>query len=450
MTSIKDADRKTLILVGIIALCIILYIAIIIPKNKQIKTLEVEQQQLIMKEEENNDTILVLESSLSAGDTDTGETVEKKEFKSIADRYYINMEQQDIIVLLDTFVPHDANDYFVKGDMIFTTELIPLSTAEGFDATLPMNNITVDTITIGYVSDYGSLTKYIRNVNNNKKIIDVKSVSINPLVEMEQNPVINLNNPEEETGLALVPGQTGELVLGYENQDKIKGEIVLEIAQLPMLESVGFTDDGRINQILEGLSQGTTNDPFTPYNGFITPEIIALEPTDNNEVVTPVEEIRKTKVYDFESKNYFFISDPKDVNGFVTRSNQSTSGSYSMKLFYEFINGNSNNTAYAIFEDDSVVLKSQVKSLYIDLYTKEYFTHQLGIIVRDASGKEHNVNLIDSINETGWNQMVFVLPSEISYPCVIKGFYVQDKGIKDKLTGEILFDNLEVEYETLD
>ncbi len=273
--------------------------------------------------------------------------------------------------------------------------------ANGFE-----QNFTKLTFT-GY---YSSLVKFCENIDNNEELVVVVGINISN---------VGLTDPTRASNI-------------------IEGELILAFPTY-----TGSNVENNINNKLNDQYVNSTNDPFNPYNGFSI-----MDDVTNTGNGTQEEEKEEFKVLESFNKNpYFFVTNDNRNGGYVSTTQQSTDGNPSLKLYYDFYNRNNKNIAYAVSEQENIVLNSTPEQVLVDVFNDSSNENEFGIVFRDATGVEKEAVVFSALDFNGWSTATIPLPDNMVYPVVIQRYYVKSSGSGVKQEGTILIDNLRiVEY----
>lgn len=332
-----------------------------------------------------------------------------KEVETISKGYFTSLEQSTLIILLDSFMKNSDLEITGVEFSEYRTENIGEAELNAISASIP------------FTGDYESFLGFLKQVRQNPKKILVKNINIS-------------NN---ENGL-------------------VSGNVVLDFYSIPPLGAKKLSDG-----IVKETPSSKLN-PFSPFEGYISGILDYLDqgnkdnqPSYNTPAPTtkpspaptePEVNIKKTLLEGFETLDMFFVGNPRDVEGSVTHYTNKIQGNYSTKLQYDFILQRSNSLANAVFDKNKPTITVQPEFISLSVYSYEMSSHQLGMVLRDATGKEYHILLADQIDWVYWKTLEATLPSEITYPAEIQRIYVEGNSLDDKTNGVFLLDNLEAAY----
>ena len=150
-------------------------------------------------------------------------------------------------------------------------------------------------------------------------------------------------------------------------------------------------------------------------------------------------------IHDFNSlDNVEFSSYPELVKGSISPGLDFKVGSSSLKLNYDFSQGDMTRAAYIDFLDGEKVgmpIKGTPTSLSLWIKGDKSGSWLRGTVL-DSKGKEHIIDFHKSIDWTGWEFKTTKLPNNISYPIRLKRIYVAETNPAKKTIGEISIDGL--------
>lgn len=466
--SLKDREKKLLILLLIIIVfSIILFV--LLPKINSLEKLKedisvekIEQSnyetRLNVLNNEINSNKIVFEKSKA----DYESVVDDKKYNDI--KFYNNITDGEIIVELNKFVPVSVEDKFIIDEIDFldNKDLSDSSeTIENFEygleneeleseeeinseeSTLESNQDTYsyeensedsfstsktkqimlehdfeeNQTRVVFEGYFDSLIKFIENLTNNDYYVAVTEIKINNVA---------LNDPTV-------------------SEDIIKGEMIISF---PTFD--GEETDVNIYSLLDNLYNSNIQDPFKPYDDFIINNDLDNYYDADNESkdseVTDNSEYTESIVYieDFSNNDYFFVTNDNRNSGYITNSTKSTDGNSSLKMYYDFYNRNNKNVAYAVDEDESIVLDVTPKEIMIDVFNDSVNENELGVVFRDANGIERESVISSSLNFNGWATCSISLPENMVYPVCMQRFFVKSSGSGIKQEGTVLLDNLRI------
>jgi len=333
-----------------------------------------------------------------------------RDVEGYSNGYFSSLEQSTIILLLDSFI--NNTDLEITGVQFseYRTEQLGTNELNGISVTIPF---------IGY---YESLLDFLKEVRRNDKKILIKDISIS-------------NNEEGQV--------SGNLVLDFYSipplgAKKLSSGIIKETASSKLNPFAPF--EGYIKDLLDSLNGNEDYEIDTKPNYIPNPDVVP--PKDN----VAIEDTKKSLLEGFERLDMFFVGNPRDVEGNISRDNNKKQGNYSIKLQYDFLIQRSNNIANAVFDNIKPSISIQPEYISISVYSYEKSDHKLGFVLKDALGKEYTILLADNIGWIDWNTLETKLPEEVTYPAEVQRIYIQSNGFQGKTNGTFLFDNMEVAY----
>ena len=157
--------------------------------------------------------------------------------------------------------------------------------------------------------------------------------------------------------------------------------------------------------------------------------------------------LNKTLV-NFESlDNIFFIGNNKDILGTLgLNKDKKVEGNSSLSLKYDFVEKRQHNMANISFNNKAVI-QTQPEGISLAIHPVQKNVGSVGIIIRDREGDEHKLKLTDDLNWDGWKTVSVDLPIEINYPAIVERIYVETFEFSEKLTGDMLLDDLKMIYD---
>lgn len=337
----------------------------------------------------------------------------KKHLKNIDDYskgYFTSLEQSTLILLLDSFINNTELEISGIEFSEYRIEQLEDNELNAISASIPFN---------GY---YQSLLDFLRQIRENNKKILIKDINI-------------LNKGE----------------------DLVSGKLVLDFYSIPPSGAKKLS-----NGIIKDTLSSKFN-PFSPFEGYAgnlfdypdedtdrqpsynQDDNINIQPNYNEEAVS-IKNIKKVLLEGFEGSDMFFIGNPKDIEGSVVRNSNKKQGNYSVKFEYDFLLQRKSNIANIVLNNSKSAISIQPEYLSISVYSYEKSNHQLGLILKDALGKEYNILLADKIDWTEWSTLKSELPEEITYPATIQRIYAQSTNLESKTNGVFLLDEMEVAY----
>ena len=393
---ISKSDKILLIILGIVVVLAAYYFLLLVPQEEKIENLQAD----LKLKEAMKDTVrlkIASEKRLDKSIEDINTSI-----LSVSGKYYTQMTQEEMLAKVSRLNEGLPLNF---SEITFTDNMSDQANYEKYLAQ------------ISFVGDYDSIMSYVRNLRQNDQKIILR-----------------------------------ELVLNNSFEEGLQGNLVVEFNTVPVLDTYSATYEQLVAAVAN--SRDTLMSPFTPYEGFTTPEetteMVNLEPIP--EFVTEEEDVDyenyrpKTQIYGFEEGNNFFVANSEDIKGTLTRSKTKIAGGYSADLTFDFASGRDFSEANIVFEGSPILLTKQADYIGLWVYAYEASNHKMGVVIIDSKGKEFKVELASMIDFTQWQELEVLMPVEISYPCMIQRIYVEGIGYDQKLTGKYLFDQLEVSY----
>ena len=151
---------------------------------------------------------------------------------------------------------------------------------------------------------------------------------------------------------------------------------------------------------------------------------------------------------DFEKTDIYFVPSHENIKGYVSRSSNSKSNKYSLRLEYNILaSSEEENRAYVDLTDKNIILKYPPTSIGLWVNSYSYSPSILGYVLKEQKGERIiEVELSKGISWIGWKYIESSPPQDISlYPLQLVKIYVES--IKDKDDyGVLLIDGLEAKY----
>lgn len=163
---------------------------------------------------------------------------------------------------------------------------------------------------------------------------------------------------------------------------------------------------------------------------------------------TSTETIERGKtVIDFDKKDgMFFVGNNKDIKGSLSIDKKKIQGTGSLNMKYDFVEKRQHNMANISF-NNNVLIKEQPNTLTLSVNPVEKSQATIGVIIRDREGIDYKLELSDNLNWNGWDTIAVDLPVDINYPAIIERIYVETEDFHEKLTGNLLIDDLKLIYD---
>ncbi len=443
---IKQSEKNLLIVLGVL-LVIFLYIMFVyFPQNREreelkesIKTINTSLDENRVALDSYNDQYSQQIEKIESSNNDGNEGIYMPTSYDLSlwtDKFFDELEQDEMIMLLSRFIPVEAyvNDSLYIGTTTFTTEKEVISSNYSYDMIKDVENAYAhhNYVEVDVVGKVDVFAQFIENIKNYKYPIFITSIDIEPFDPVNHNPTIDFtsNNPYEEISVEYIDNG-----FRYKSpyEEYIKGTITLDFIEVPALKEYNSED---INYF-EVVEVDMTGNPFVPFAGFYKPNIV--EGTTEKELI---DNYKFTTLYGFENDDYFFVGKPKEeVRGSVALTDKSYSGQKALKLNYNFSKSPNENKVYIVNGENNINVTSKIQGLLLQLYTNDTIPHTVGVVVRDNTGRETEIDFVTGLSK-GWQEVPIVLPDDMRYPLNIQRFYVKDNGDKEILNGSIIFDDL--------
>ena len=154
-------------------------------------------------------------------------------------------------------------------------------------------------------------------------------------------------------------------------------------------------------------------------------------------------------VEDFENlENFKFTTYPEYVGGNIELSSFAKQGNSSVKLQYDFSQGDVSRASYLIFSPkgkDGLALEGKPSKLALWVKGDGNGSWLRGTI-KDKNGKEYTLDFSKSLDSTDWQYVEASIPSNVAYPITLDRIYVVETDSAKKHSGEILLDGLNANY----
>lgn len=139
---------------------------------------------------------------------------------------------------------------------------------------------------------------------------------------------------------------------------------------------------------------------------------------------------------------------PSTVKGSIELSNEAKEGSHSLKINYDFTEGEGTRAYYVDFlsgEKKGLPLEGSPNKLSLWVKGDGNGAWLRGHIT-DAKGKSYYIDFKKSLDSTEWERVEALIPSEATYPISLARIYPVETNNQKKYTGSILLDDLKVHY----
>jgi len=147
-------------------------------------------------------------------------------------------------------------------------------------------------------------------------------------------------------------------------------------------------------------------------------------------------------VCDFEELDFSFRGYPAEsVDGDVKLSSTSNTGDKSARLDYDFTDTSKTRGAYLVF-DEPIVIDDSCTKVTFEAYSKKKQPNiMLKVQVEDATGKEHLIQVAESIDSTKWTE--YEIPfATLALPAKLQRIYVAELEEKKGVDSSIFIDSL--------
>lgn len=454
------------IFLGIIVIALVGYMYVYQPLQEDIAVLK--------------DNIAVQESQLAEMDAkiatetriDTDIAVKEDEIQKLADRMFVDITQEEALVLSNKLVPNP--------ELIIDT--VGFSESPTQDES---GNIIVQQVS--FSANYMELMDYLRNIRKYKKNIAVTDLNLSRVEFTPEELVERLKKAEEEKKAEEAAAasdessedeneeeageETDTTSVATRNQNdlidddtKLTVNITLEYRTVPSI--AGQPGVAGQEQYIAHIAakRDVAKGLFYEYEGFISEEELkkreeeALRAEQEqlaaqmpsmpymSSGMQPQEPEKPRKlIYGFEDTSSFFVGSDLEVRGAVLRSKKAVSGKFSADLTFDFTSPKEANAANLVFGNKGIMIGKQPEAMYIQIYAYENSDHEIGFAILDSAGKEHMVTITAGVGWTEWEELSVDLPATISYPAVIQRIYIKADGYDQKIKGRYLFDQLQTQ-----
>ncbi len=480
---ISERERKLLIVLAIVLVIFIVFY-LMVPKVTEISKLKtdieatVETMKTLETDKNNlNNNLSQLQQDIETYVRHQQESLDK--LNSL--NFYKTITDGEKIVEINSFIPISATDKFVIEELLFLSdEEITGTSATGATTSevvgegtvtqvTPPTQTTETTGTTDTLKDLEEVGGVSSDPNANAEVpTDVEKTAVTPLTANSISQMLEDNGFEQNFTKLTFSGYYTSLVKFCENVDNNEEYVVVVGINI---SNIGITDPTRGSNIIQGelilafptytgsnvnnninnklANQyvNSTNDPFNPYSGFSILEEVTNTGDANGSGVSEEEKEVFKVIEGFNKNAYFFVTNDNRNGGYVSTTQQSTDGNPSLKLYYDFYNKNNKNVAYAVSEQENIILTNTPEQILLDVFNDSSNENEFGLVFRDATGVESQSVVFTSLDFNGWSTTAIPLPDNMVYPIVIQRYYVKSSGSGVKQEGTILVDNLRiVEY----
>lgn len=475
-------SKREKVFIGILLAVIVsflLYNFVIKPQRESLETLKsdrsVKLQELsALKEEVASESKLYIEL-LSLEDD-----VHKK-----ADKFFTNVTQEDIILLTEELsnasklqipninfpenrveeliLPDPEKEVEGGGDVEVSGEAGSEEEASeeaelpagDDDEEKPKVDLEVRSADLEYEGYYYSFIDFLTEVADYDRKIIINDITVakdedgylRGNIALDFYSIENILQSEEELyawgpNLGYVIGdpfsQFGDYAANKQTDEKGKNDENKDIQIVDPQTASTETSGGNKSEPTSGGAMNTILDKLEN----IGKDTDTSKPKDEIELVD-----RGKTVLDFEKKEtMFFVGNNKDIKGSIDLDKKKkTQGESSLNLKYDFVEKRKHNMANISF-NNNVLIKDQPESISLSVNPIEKNNATLGVVIRDREGIDYKLKLTDDLNWNGWKTVGADLPIDINYPAIIERIYVETEDFDEKLTGNMLIDDLRLIY----
>ncbi len=199
------------------------------------------------------------------------------------------------------------------------------------------------------------------------------------------------------------------------------------------LDRVQLTDSNGLGQFQEGVYQagqgsGTTILKAT-YNGFHAAVPISVG-------------LNKAAAGNLGQYSPTFLGYPSIVQGQVRLTSDGPEHQNAVQLDYDLTRVVETAAAYAIFDEDGIVIPNNTTRISMDVKAENTAPHWIRGLVRDGNGNAHTIDFKQGIDWTGWRVLEGNLPRGIKFPASLERVYVVETDPSYKTSGTLWFSNI--------
>ncbi len=382
-----SSREKTLIAVLLVAIFGYLFVNFVItPLKAEIDVLN------ITKETKNHELVQI-------NNLIKKEDIIKAEYDSLnnklityTDEYFSNLNQEDILLLLNQL---NDNDEFDIDKFKFTNRI---------DEDKKIEELIVK---FDYIGKYEDLYKYIDSLENYEKFIRISDMDIES-----------------------------------EGENTVSGEIEVNFSSIPLIKK--YADNKSYFEEFGDLLAKQSDSPYVPYDSLAAKiaEREQVSDDDLSKIDLYLKDRTVSSIIGFDNDKAFFVGNDIDVVGEITKSENRLYGNDSFQLSYNFGVKKADLEANLVFAKN-LIIDSQNKYLSLWVKPNEITGHSIGVIIVDSSGYSYDLPLTNNVDFNDWKVLEVEIPIEINYPCKIQRIYVRSTDYDQKLSGSILFDQLQ-------
>lgn len=384
MMKLNNRERNLLLILLIVIIGYVYMNYFYLPTREELSSLESEK---LVKENE----LMLLETEISKKENYENLFQEyNDEIIDLSGNFYSEFYQEDFIVLLKGLAPEGLS----INEFVFR-----LNDFDGLREQLEID--------LTFEGEYLDLYEFINGVNDNKKNIVVNKLNI---------------ESEEDT--------------------KISGEMTVLVDRITDLsawveEESYFSQNGN-------LVEKQFENPFVPYASLAEKynksddEMSKIELYLVNREVTPISA--------FNTSELFFVGTDIETYGEIFYSKKRLYGNHSIGFDYDFGIKRKGTEANVVFRENLVI---EEPSDFISMWVySDYITgHEIGLVLVDAHGVSHDITLTSNVDFKDWKVLETEIPLEVNFPSKVQRIYVRSSDNDQRLSGELLFDQLQLANE---
>lgn len=149
--------------------------------------------------------------------------------------------------------------------------------------------------------------------------------------------------------------------------------------------------------------------------------------------------VKKTSIFHFQPKSVFFVGEPEEVEG--TRQALEDH----LLVEYHFLRDVGYRKINMVIEDSVAVIPVQPLYVIVPVYSFAKEIHGIGMVLKDALGKEKNLILTSTIDWVGWKEFKAELPIDLTYPVTLSRIYIETPTTSPYgAKGKLLFDTIDI------
>ena len=386
---LNKRERNLLIGLGVVILLWAYYKFIIL---SQFKSLNEKQENRTHYENEITETQTIIASEK---EIDNKFVYIDKELNILSKKYFSKIEQSQLILLINELL--EGTGLFVQN-----ISFSPQRTESIGDA-----QVEVMSVTLPYESEYSSLLLFLERVRNH-------------------SPKIIIQNAD----------------IGIKEKELLSGTILLDFYSLPDL-----AEDKSITHLFD--SSEINPDPFYSFEDDFIFDDDWYEQYYGEIDLSNVKinfDSPRILVEGFENKILNFIPSHPSIKGEISTNKNSKQGNNSLGLYYNFPPIQEEKQVHVVLNRGEAVVFKPPESIGLWVYSYDATKHNIGLRMKDKTGKEHDRKLYNNIDWVGWKHLKANIPQDNSlYPMEVE-LIIVDIDSTEHGKGTLLFDALEAFY----